>query len=63
MASWVLDCAKCELKFTHSMIEDAGLVSYFLTPKPQFPPGGSEFACPNCGYKAMYQRTDLKYLA
>jgi len=63
MASWVLNCAKCESKFAHSTIEDADLGSYFLPPKPQFPDGGAELECPNCGYKATYQRTDLKYLA
>jgi hypothetical protein len=63
MSRWVLECGKCLSRFTHSTIEDAGLVGYFLPPKPQFPEGGTELECPKCGYRGTYQRTDLKYAA
>jgi hypothetical protein len=48
----------------HSLIKDSGALSYFSDiSKPAFPSGGSEFECPNCAAKALYQRTDLLYRA
>jgi hypothetical protein len=51
-----LKCANCN----QCAIEDT-LQSYFLPAKPDFPEGGRKFECPNCGHKATYQQTDLKY--
>ena len=61
MPSWVLRCKGCKKEFRHSMIEDTEISSYFLPNKPEFPVGGSEMECPNCGEKSMFQRTDLLY--
>lgn len=48
----------------HSLIKDTGALSYFTDiSKPAFPSGGSQFECPNCATKALYQRTDLLYQA
>jgi hypothetical protein len=63
MPRWTLKCDNCDFEFTHSMIQDTGVVNFFLPPKPEFPEGGSELECPNCGYKDTYQRTDLIYNA
>jgi rRNA maturation endonuclease Nob1 len=63
MPSWMLQCTNCQSHFKHSDIDDTGLLSYFFTPKPLFPPDGSELECPHCGHKATYQRTDLTYQA
>jgi DNA-directed RNA polymerase subunit RPC12/RpoP len=63
MPRWELECANCKNKFTHSTIDDTGMLNYFLPLKPPFPSGGSEFECPNCGHKSTYQRTDLIYRA
>jgi DNA-directed RNA polymerase subunit RPC12/RpoP len=59
--SWELECSSCGSNFTHSKIEDAGILNYLLPVKPEFPPGGSELDCPNCGHRAIYQRADLTY--
>jgi hypothetical protein len=61
MAIWVLNCAVCDWKFTQFAIEDT-LESYFFPQKPDFPEAGKTFKCPNCGYKATYQGTDLVYM-
>lgn len=63
MPSWVLECSNCELKFTHSKIDDVGMLSYLLPLKPEFPPDGTELECPYCGYKATYQCLNLTYRA
>jgi predicted nucleic-acid-binding Zn-ribbon protein len=63
MANWVLSCRKCKTNFEHSKIAVAGLANYFIPLKPEFPPDGIERECPNCGYKAFYQKTDIKYQA
>jgi hypothetical protein len=64
MPSWILECSNCKLRFMHSLIKDSGALSYFTDiSKPAFPSGGSEFECPNCATKALYQRTDLLYQA
>jgi hypothetical protein len=61
MASWGLHCVKCERSFAHAPIPDASIADYFLPIKPDFPDGGSEVKCPNCGHIALYQRSDLTY--
>jgi len=63
MASWVLKCAEGKLEFTHSTIRDDGKASDLLRVplKPDFPPGGTQLACPRCGRSAAYQRNDLSY--
>lgn len=65
MASWVLKCADCKQEFIHSTIRDNGKVSdLLLVPiKPDFPPAGTELACPHCSRSATYQRNDLNYRA
>jgi hypothetical protein len=63
MASWVLSCRNCKSKLEYSKIADVGLANYFMPLKPEFPPHGIECECPNCGYKAFYQETDIKYQA
>jgi len=61
MPSWILECSHCGDNFTHSKIDDAGILNYLLPLKPEFPPEGAEFECPNCGKKAIYERSALKY--
>jgi rRNA maturation endonuclease Nob1 len=63
MSNWVLECSNCQTVFTHSMIDETKMLSYFLPLKPAFPPSGSQLECPHCGSKATYQRTDLRYQA
>ena len=50
MAAWGLNCANCNQNLTKLAIQDT-LESYFFPEKPDFPEGGNEFECPNCGYK------------
>lgn len=57
----MLPCAKCKTPFAYFAIADAGASDYFLPAKPEFSVSGSELECPNCGHKAVYQRTDLIY--
>jgi len=61
MARWTLRCDNCSFEFTHSMIEDSGVANFFHPPKPEFPDGGAELECPNCGSKDTYQRHELAY--
>jgi len=63
MSRWTLKCENCSFPFTHSMIDDSGAVNFLEPAKPEFPEGGSELECPNCGHKDTYQRTDLMYSA
>ena len=63
MDRWVLECRKCKVEITYSEIEDVGVPNLSFVPKPEFPPGGSEVHCHNCGHRAFYQRTDLTYRA
>jgi DNA-directed RNA polymerase subunit RPC12/RpoP len=63
MAAWGFSCANCNKQFAQFQIEDEDtLESYFFPEKPQFPEGGKEFECPNCGHKAAYQRNKLVYI-
>ena len=62
MASWGINCVNCDKRFAQFDIEDT-LESYFFPVKPDFPEGGKEFECPNCGHKATYQRNNLVYMA
>jgi DNA-directed RNA polymerase subunit RPC12/RpoP len=61
MAAWGFTCANCNKQFAQFRIEDT-LESYFFPAKPDFPKDGKEFECPNCGYKATYQRNDFVYM-
>jgi predicted RNA-binding Zn-ribbon protein involved in translation (DUF1610 family) len=61
MPEWYLECQNCRSNFTHSEIDTANSTNYFLPVKPEFSAGGNEFECPECGHKAIYQRTDLRY--
>jgi rubredoxin len=63
MARWTLKCENCGFPFTHSQTDDSSAPNFFLPEKPDFPAGGSEFECPNCGHESTYQRTDLVYQA
>jgi DNA-directed RNA polymerase subunit RPC12/RpoP len=60
MASWNLECSSCHKLFRHSEIEDT-LINRYLPEKPSFPEGSTELRCPHCGYKAIYQRHQLRY--
>jgi DNA-directed RNA polymerase subunit RPC12/RpoP len=59
MAHWALQCAKCKNRFMHFEIPLADIVDYFLPSKPVLPP--TEYECPTCGHRAMYERSDLIY--
>ena len=61
MPNWVLECSNCQTVFTHSIVDETGMLGYFLPLKPGLPPSGSQLECPHCGFKATYQRTDLIY--
>ena len=63
MSRWTLKCENCSFPFTHSMIDDSGALNFLEPAKPEFPEGGSELECSNCGHKDTYQRTDLMYSA
>jgi DNA-directed RNA polymerase subunit RPC12/RpoP len=63
MPKWVLRCAGCQSEFPHSQIEDQKFFDWHLPLRPQFPPGGAEIKCPNCGTSSEYLRTDLLYRA
>jgi len=63
MPTWIVECSNCKSKFTQSIIDDVEMSSYFLPLKPEFPPAGTELECPNCGYQAIYQRSNLTYRA
>lgn len=60
MPLWVLRCVKCNQDFEYSQIDDVGYASLYLPLKPEV---GSASVCPNCGHKAAYKRTDLRYSA
>jgi rubredoxin len=61
MARWTLPCENCNFEFTHSMIGKSGAANFLEPPKPEFPDGGAELECPNCGHKDTYQRIELAY--
>jgi predicted nucleic-acid-binding Zn-ribbon protein len=61
MAKWILNCPKCKSEFAHTQVSDLGMASLALTPQPEFAPTGNQCVCPNCGYSAIYFRTDLLY--
>jgi len=61
MPEWFLDCKNCRERSTHSEVDTASSVNYFLPLKPEFSLEGNEFECPDCGRKASYQRADLRY--
>jgi hypothetical protein len=61
MPNWMLSRPKCNRQFVHSAINAKTLESFFFSPKPNFPTGGSELTCPNCQHKTTYQRVELTY--
>jgi hypothetical protein len=65
VARWVLECAQCEVEFTHSQVPESGdliLDPFTLTvAKPEFPAGGVTTVCPSCKEAAVYQRHQLLY--
>jgi DNA-directed RNA polymerase subunit RPC12/RpoP len=61
MAAWGITCLNCNRQFVQFNIED-DLENLYLPVKPDLPKGGKELACPHCGRKATYQRTDLFYM-
>jgi hypothetical protein len=63
MPSWILDCAGCGSRFTHSVIEPHEIEDRYLPAKPEFAADGAELECPSCGQTATYQRSDLRYQA
>jgi|SRR6516164_4402683 len=60
MASWVLRCKNCLLRFEHFKIPDT-LANFFYAEKPEFPWDGKEIECPACGKKAIYHPHELIY--
>jgi hypothetical protein len=56
-----LRALNCNRQFAQFNIED-DLESLYLPVKPDLPEGGKKLACPHCGRKATYQRTDLFYM-
>jgi DNA-directed RNA polymerase subunit RPC12/RpoP len=58
MATWELQCPNCKNKFTYMVIGEE-LEDYYLPLRPLFPENGQEVVCPNCSYKAIYQRHTL----
>ena len=44
-------------------IEDKNILDWHVPLRPQFPPGGAEIKCPNCGTSSDYLWTDLLYRA
>ena len=63
MASWMVQCEKCRVLFSHTMISAQSLADYLLPQKPEFPVDGAELKCPNCAHVALYQRSELTYRA
>jgi DNA-directed RNA polymerase subunit RPC12/RpoP len=65
MSSWNLPCRNCKALFAESAIaEDQALLwRMFFPAKPKLPSGGSEFECPHCGHKAVYETSDYVYRA
>ena len=61
MAIWVLSCTSCKAEFEYSKINQDGIEYFQLPMKPDFPSGGRALVCPECGYKAIYQRINLRY--
>ena len=61
MAAWGITCLNCNRQFAQFNIQD-DLENLYLPVKPDLPKGGKELACPHCGHKATYQRTDLFYM-
>jgi hypothetical protein len=57
---WVLKCNECRAECVYAEIASEGIASYFLPRKPEVPPNFT-YACPNCGHKDSYRRTDLLY--
>jgi hypothetical protein len=43
------------------MIDESNAINFFEPSKPEFPNGGAELECPNCGHKDTYQRHELAY--
>ena len=64
MPSWFLQCGSCGLTFAESVIADKTIWTFlFPAAKPALPVGGSDFDCPHCGHKAVYETTDFIYRA
>ena len=62
MPIWCLQCGSCGFNFAESVIPD-NTISFFFPVKPALPIGGSEFECPHCGRKAVYESSDYIYRA
>jgi hypothetical protein len=58
-AKWVLSCKGCHAECTYAEIPD-DMASHFFPKKPQV---AEDFfhKCENCGHRARYQQTDLRY--
>ena len=69
MARWTLECCNCHQTFTYTEIPAKGETLHpdpFLLwsgPKPEFPRGGIDVACPNCLHHSIYQRYELVFKA
>jgi DNA-directed RNA polymerase subunit RPC12/RpoP len=59
MATWELQCPNCKNKFAYMRITDDDLENYYLPLRPIFPEDGLEVECPDCSFKAVYQRYAL----
>jgi hypothetical protein len=66
MARWTLECSGCHQSFTYTEIPatvEIPLDPFLLWagPKPEFPSGGMDVACPNCQQHSVYQRHELVF--
>jgi DNA-directed RNA polymerase subunit RPC12/RpoP len=64
MARWTLECSDCHQNFTYTEIPATVKADPFLLwcgPKPEFPSGGMDLACPNCQHHSTYQRYELVF--
>jgi hypothetical protein len=53
--------SEVKTEFEHSQI--SGMARLMIPEKPEVAITGNECVCPNCGYAAIYFRTDLLYRA
>jgi hypothetical protein len=61
---WVVSCRGCFKTFVQSYVGHARHIEDYLRPtEPEVPNEGIELECPKCKTKAVYYRTDLRYIS